>query len=175
MGFLDRFKRKSGPQTPFPPVPDWKPDFAPPSDQILQRVQYYTNEDCDIAIFRHGTCVLLKDGLTDEEASAFSMAVLSQIFNYHPDMKPLAMEDGNVLVQYNHPAVNLVISEHAESNWEAIEGNHLRALATDEVLNTPLGPNVFDDFGKKALYGRCFMFMDAQAPEIIRIERKSAS
>lgn len=36
----------------------------------------------------------------------------------------------------------------------------------------PQGNNVFDDFGKKALFGRCFMFMDAQQPEIIRIVQK---
>lgn len=42
----------------------------------------------------------------------------------------------------------------------------------DEVLITPLGPNVFDDFGKMALFGRCFMFMDAQDPKVVRIERK---
>jgi len=37
---------------------------------------------------------------------------------------------------------------------------------------TPLGSNVFDDFGKKSLFGRCFMFMDAQSPVIHQIVRK---
>ena len=67
-----------------------------------------------------------------------------------------------------------MISSYAESHWDAIEKNHQRALATSEVLITPLGPNVFDDRGKKALYGRCFMFMDAQAPEVVQIARKTS-
>ncbi|AGH86296.1 hypothetical protein F504_3784 (plasmid) [Ralstonia pseudosolanacearum FQY_4] len=36
---------------------------------------------------------------------------------------------------------------------------------------TPQGSNIFDAFGKKALFGRCFMFMDAQAPVVVRIVR----
>ena len=47
------------------------------------------------------------------------------------------------------------------------------ALATSEVLITPLGPSKFDDFGKKALFGRCFMFMDAQDPKVVKIVRKA--
>jgi hypothetical protein len=35
-----------------------------------------------------------------------------------------------------------------------------------------LGANRFDEFGKKALFGRCYMFMDADAPNIVAIERK---
>lgn len=173
MGFLERFRRKRKPQ--FPPVPDWKPDFSPEIAQIVERVRYYTDGNSDIAVFQHGTCVLLDDGLSDVEAPAFALSVLSQIFNYHPDMNPVPMDDGNVLVQYNHPAVNVVISTQAEANWAAIDLHHQRALATDEVLITPLGSNVFDDFGKKALYGRCFMFMDAQDPKVVAIHRKLSS
>jgi|GEM_PF-6378487 hypothetical protein len=46
--------------------------------------------------------------------------------------------------------------------------------ATSEVLITPAGNNVFDDFGKKALFWRRCMFMDAQDPKVVHIERKSA-
>jgi len=172
MGFFNRFQPKRQPQTHFPPVPDWKPDFSPSIHEILDRVRYYTDGGRDIAVFRHGTCVLLDDGFSDEEATAFALEVLSQIINYHVDMDPVLMDDENILVRYNHPAVNVVISAHAEANWDAIERNHRRALATHEVLITPLGPNVFDDLGKKALYGRCFMFMDAQEPEIVTIFRR---
>jgi len=84
----------------------------------------------------------------------------------------MPMKDGNVLVQYNHPAVNLVLVSVATEHWAEIDNNHQRALATDEVLITPLGSNVFDDFGKKALFGRCFMFMDAQDPHVTRVARK---
>ncbi|RNF83741.1 hypothetical protein EER27_10235 [Lysobacter psychrotolerans] len=81
------------------------------------------------------------------------------------------MKDGNVLVRYNHPAVNLVLDSIAVQHWTEIESNHQRALATDEALITPLGSNVFDDFGKKALFGRCFMFMDAQEPRVTQVVR----
>jgi hypothetical protein len=36
---------------------------------------------------------------------------------------------------------------------------------------TPLGPNRFDSFGKQALLGRAYKFMDARAPKIVRIAR----
>lgn len=58
---------------------------------------------------------------------------------------------------------------------ELFDANHQRALATDEVLITPDGPNVFDDFGKNALYGRCFMFMDALSPAVVKVIRAKAS
>jgi hypothetical protein len=169
------FKKKNPPQDPpkrFPPVPDWRPAIAQPEDQIVERLRFYTNGKCDFGVFSHGTCVVLPDGLSDAEAKKFALDTLSKIFNYHPDMNPVPMKDGNVLVQYNHPAVNLVLESVAAEHWAAIESNHQRALATDEVLHTPLGSNVFDDFGKKALFGRCFMFMDAQEPELRQIARK---
>jgi hypothetical protein len=86
-------------------------------------------------------------------------------------MNPLPMKDENVLVRYSHDAANLVLKDVADQNWSEIEKNHQRALATDEVLITPSGQNQFDDFGKKALFGRCYMFMDAQDPKIVRIVR----
>jgi len=60
-------------------------------------------------------------------------------------------------------------------HWDVIDQNHQGALATDEVLITPLGPNRFDDFGKKALFGRCFMFMDALDPKVVQVHRKARS
>ena len=53
------------------------------------------------------------------------------------------------------------------------EVERLLALAASEGLITPLGPNVFDEFGKKALFGRCFMFMDALRPVVARIVRRA--
>ena len=169
------FRKKEPRQEPpkrFPPVPDWRPAITQPLDQIIDRLSLYTNGQRDIAALTHGTCVLLPDVLSDADAEKFSCEVLSKIFNYHPDMNPMPMKDGNVLVQYNHPAVNLVLSSVAAEYWVEINNNHQQALATDEVLVTPLGSNVFDDFGKKALFGRCFMFMDAQDPCVIRIARR---
>ena len=177
-GFFKKKKTEDseGTQTPqpskFPPVPEWKPSIELPIDRIVDRVVFYTNSQKDVAVFKHGTCVLLPDGLSDRDASDVALKVLHQIFHYHPDMQPKPMKDGNILVTYNHPAANVVLSDIAEQHWHEIQKNHLKALATSEVLITPLGPNQFDDFGKKALFGRCFMFMDAQSPEVIKIVRK---
>lgn len=65
----------------------------------------------------------------------------------------------------------MVLSDFAKAHWTEIERNHQDALATSEVLITPLGHNKFDAFGMMALYGRCFMFMDAQKPEVVQIVR----
>ena len=88
-------------------------------------------------------------------------------------MHPLNMDDGNILVRYNHDLATVVLNEVAVSNWSEIDAEHQRALATDEVLITPLGHNTFDDFSKKALFGRCYMFLDAQAPRVIQIVRSN--
>jgi hypothetical protein len=58
---------------------------------------------------------------------------------------------------------------------DAIRTNHLKALARDEVLMTPAGPNKFDDFGMKALFGRCYFFMDAKKPEVVSVLRKATA
>jgi len=171
------FKKKEPPKDPpkrFPPVPDWQPSIAQPLDRIADRIRYYTNGKRDFALFEHGTCVLLDDGMSTEQAKRFAEEVLHRIFHAHPDMNPLNMDDGNILVRYNHPAMNVVLKDIVEQHWAEIEQRHQQALATDEVLITQLGPNRFDDFGKKVLFGRCFMFMDAQAPTVVRIERKDA-
>ena len=83
----------------FPPVPKWQPDFAVSVDLVLERMVYYSNNGKDIAIFKNGTAVILPSGLSDAEAKDFAPKVLSEIYNYHPDMKPLNMDDGNILVQ----------------------------------------------------------------------------
>jgi hypothetical protein len=168
------FKKKAPlppPPPGFPPVPKWRPTIAPPLDQVIDRVSYYTDRKRDFAVFANGTCVILTSGLSDEAAVAEALTVLTKIFRFHPDMNPQPMDDGNILVQYNHPAINVVIDSFAMNHWAEIDLNHQGALAGDEVLITPLGPNKFDDFGKKALYGRCFMFMDAQEPKVVRVVR----
>jgi hypothetical protein len=142
-----------------------------PLDEVAERVAFYTNGNRDFAVFRYGTCALVPSGLTDDQAAAAAKEVLSKIFNYHADMAPVPMKDGNVTVQYNHPALNVVLDRVTRENWDEIDRNHLDALATSEVLMTPLGANKFDEVGKKALFGRCFMFMDAQDPVVDRIVR----
>jgi hypothetical protein len=171
------FRKKAGPKEPakrFPPVPAWRPSIAQPLDRIAERMRYYTGGAHDFAVLRHGTCLVLPPGLSAAEAERAAAAVLARIFNAHPDMNPMPMDDGNVLVRYNHPAFNVVLADVAEEHRAEIDRRHLDALAEHEVLVTPLGPNRFDDFGKAALFGRCFMFMDAQDPRVVRVERAGA-
>ena len=158
-------------QKTFPPVPVWRPSFPQPQERIIDRIGYYTDGKRDFTVFGNGTCVILDAGLSDQTARAFSLKTLSDIFNYHPDMTPTPMDDGNLLVRYNHPAVNVVLADVAEAHWDEIERRHLDGLTESEVLITPLGPNKFDDAGKRALLGRAYMFMDAQSPEIVAIKR----
>jgi hypothetical protein len=98
--------------------------------------------------------------------------VLQRILRAHPDMKPMTMDDGNIVVLYSEPAASIVLRDIADAHWDEIEARHMSALATDEVLFTGRGPNQFDDDAKRALFGRCFMFMDAQDPRVAQIERK---
>ncbi|TKB67070.1 MAG: hypothetical protein E8D47_04550 [Nitrospira sp.] len=165
--------KKKLPQPPreFPPVPKWRPSIRQPLDRVVERVAHYTDQQRDFVVFEYGTCVLVQDGLSEEEAAAQAKDLLSKIFNFHPDMNPGHMKDGNITVQYNEPALNVVLEDIVQLNWAEIERNHQDALVASEVLMTPLGPNKFDDFGKKALLGRCYMFMDAQDPKVVRIER----
>lgn len=155
----------------FPPVPTWKPSFGQPLERVADRVSYYFDGKRDFAIFQNGTCVVLEDSLAESDAKAFSLKVLSDIIHFHPDMNPSAMDDGNILVRYNHPAVNVVLHDVADAHWAEIEAKHLQGLTPSEVLITPEGPNKFDRFGKQALLGRAYMFMDAQGPQIVRIAR----
>ncbi|AVP96821.1 hypothetical protein C7S18_06220 [Ahniella affigens] len=171
------FKKKDPPPKPpkqFPPVLDWRPSVLQPLDQIVDRVRYYTDGKRDFAVFQCGTVAILPAGLSEPDAALHAKAALHNVFHAHPDMCPLNMDDGNVLVRYNHDVLTVVLKSIASQHWSEIEREHQRALATDEVLITPMGPNKFDEFGMKALFGRCFMFMDAQAPTVVRVERSVA-
>lgn len=171
-GFLGLGAAKvAAPRPAFPPVPSWEPSFKQPRERIIDRLNYYADGKRDFVVFRHGTCVVLDDGLSDEGAKAFALKVLSDILRQHPDMIPSPMDDGNMMVRYNHPAVNIVLKDVAEANWSEIEQQHLEGLTPSEVLITPLGPNQFDTDGKIALLGRAYMFLDARDPEVAEIER----
>lgn len=155
----------------FPPLPAWKPSFSQPLERIAERFSYYTDGQRDFVVLQCGTCVLVDDGLSDAAAYTAARSVLDSIVNFHPDMNPAHMDDGNVMVRYNHPAFNVVLTDIAKANWQEIEARHKDGLTKDEVLITPLGPNIFDDFGKMALLGRSYMFMDALDPKFVEIRR----
>jgi hypothetical protein len=158
----------------FPPVPRWRPSFGQPMDELVRSARKYTNGARDFAVFRHGTLAALPDGLSDAEAQAHALTALSRVFHAHPDMNPLAMKDGNILNQYSNDVATVVLRDVIDRHWDEIQRRHLEALATDEVLITSSGPNVFDDHGKAALFGRCYMFMDALDPQVVRLERKAS-
>lgn len=181
--FIDRLigrRRDDGENIPpsddpprFPPVPLWQPSFAQPLDRIIDRLSYYSDGKRDFVVFYHGTCVILEADTDDDAAETFALNALDQVLNAHPDMHPSPMDDGNVLVRYNTPAVSIVLADVATAHWQEVESRHLDGLTHSEVLMTPLGPNKFDDFGKQALLGRAYMFMDAQSPKISQIFRRS--
>lgn len=156
----------------FPPIPDWEPNIDPNIEKIIEKFRYYTDSKKDFAVFKNGTCVLLPDGLSDEKAIEYSHETIKKIFSFHPDMNPTPMDDGNIAIWYNHPAINIVLKEISDKYIKEIDKNYLKALAKSEVIITPQGPNKFDAFGKIALFGRCYFFMDAKNPEIIKIIRK---
>lgn len=162
-------KTQSAPR--LPPVPEWRPTIRQPLERITERMAYYTNRKADFAVCEHGTCILIQNGLPEEQATAKALEALSALFHDHVHMQPNRMDDGNIAVYYQHSAVNIVLADIVAENWTEIDLNHQKALATAEALRTPLGWNVFDDFGKKALFGRCYFFMDAQNPRIVRIVR----
>ncbi|MBB5352284.1 hypothetical protein HNR46_002527 [Haloferula luteola] len=141
----------------------------------MDRFRYYTDGKQDFVVLKHGTCVVIPEGLSEDAAAKAALEIVSEIFGFHPDMNPLPMDDGNLLISYNHPAYSVVLEEVTQKHFEIIRQNHLNALATDEVLMTPDGPNRFDDFGMKALFGRCFFFMDAKMPVVTHLVRRSKS
>jgi hypothetical protein len=157
----------------FPPVPEWQPQIVQPRKALIERLRFYTDDASDFVVFRHGSMAIVPGGLDDAQAATQALEALRQVYYAHPDMNPLSMQDGNILIQYSHDVLNIVLTEVVAANWAEIDARHMEALARDEVLMTPAGPNQFDDFGKKALFGRCYMFMDAQAPEVLEIVRQS--
>ena len=160
---------------PFPPVPAWEPEIVIPLEKVIDRFRYYTDGGKDFVVLKHGTCVIVSDGLSDEAAGKEALEIVSKIFNYHPDMDPKGMDDGNIMIFYNHPAYSVVLDEITKANIDTIRKNHLKALARDEVMMTPGGANKFDEHGMKALFGRCYFFMDAKKPEVAHIIRKGAA
>ena len=158
----------------FPPVPNWQPEFGPSPEQVVETFSYYTDEERDFAVLKNGTIVELAKGVADTDVPTQVNETIAAIYNRHPDMSPQTMDDGNILVAYNYPAFNIAFEEIASAYWRGIDKNHLEALCTDEVLMSNLGANVFDDFGKKALWARCYFFMDAHRPEVIEIVRNAA-
>lgn len=133
---------------------------------------FYTDRKRSFVVFANGTCVLVGDGAKVLEKEAAE--TLNKIFYAHPDFNPIEMKDGNWIVEYSQPAFSIVFKSEIERHWDYIDRMHLEALATDEVLMSPAGPNKFDRRGKIGLYGRARMFMDAQDPKAAFVWRPQA-
>ena len=152
----------------FPPKPKWKPNVPVDIDRTIKAFCYYTDSKRSFAVFTNGTCVLLPDGTQDPETQACK--ILAAVYNYHPDFNPRTTDDGNYLVSYSQPAFSVVFSDELAANRAYIEQNYLDGVVRDEVLlNADKQPNKFDDRGKVGLFGRARMFLDAQAPKVVRV------
>jgi hypothetical protein len=154
----------------FPPKPKWKPTVPMDIPKTIQTFAYYTDHKRAFAVFTHGTCVLLPEGSQDAEKDA--KQILDDVYNWHPDFNTQTMDDGNFMVSYSQPAYSIVFEKEFEANRDYINRNHLDGVVRSEVLLNAKGePNTFDDIAKIGLFGRARMFLDAQAPVIVRIYR----
>jgi len=166
MGIFDKlFGQKE--KLDFPPKPKWKPNLPVNIDLVVDKTKFYTGHKLQFAVFEFGTVVFFSKRVDNIEQSAKS--VLDKIYNSHPDMKPITMDDGNYLVEYSEPAFTIVFKDEIEKHWDYIDKNHQDGICRAEVLINGQGqPNVFDDLGKICLYGRSKMFMDAQSPKVLK-------
>jgi hypothetical protein len=168
MGLFSNLFRKNGKgEKRFPPIPQWRPNTPIDHQRILETAKYYTNGKLQLGVFKNGTVAFFASPMPDIVNEA--KICLDKIYNFHPDFKPLTMDDGNYLVEYSQPAFTIVFKDELENYWDYIEENHQQGICTDEVLINGKGErNVFDKIGKICLFGRAKMFMDAQAPEVVK-------
>jgi hypothetical protein len=154
--------------TDFPPKPKWKPDLPVDIELIYKKAKYYTGDKLQFAVFKNGTIIFFSNKVDNIEDSA--KASLDKIYNSHPDFKPITMDDGNYLVEYSQPAFTIVFKDEIENHWDYIDKNHQDGICRAEVLINAQGQqNIFDSLGKMCLFGRAKMFMDAQAPKVVKI------
>ncbi len=153
--------------TEFPPKPKWKPNLPVDIELIYKKARYYTGDKLQFAIFQNGTVTFFSNKVDNIEDSAKTS--LDKIYNFHPDFKPITMDDGNYLIEYSQPAFTIVFKDEIEKHWDYIDKNHQDGICRDEVLINAQGQhNVFDSVGKICLFGRAKMFMDAQAPKVVK-------
>lgn len=144
-------------------VPEWKPTIERSLDKISERCHYYLNHSVTLVVFEHGTCVIVSDEKSEADSFLEAIEELSGFLKAHPDVTPMEMKDGNLLVRIPHLSVfTVVLKETMDQHGELIKENHMRAIPDHEVLITPSGPNVFDQNGMNLLFGRSFVFWDAQ-------------
>lgn len=152
----------------FPPKPKWKPNLPIDIELIYYTTKYYTDSKIQFAIFQNGTIVYFPEKVDNIEDSA--KIILDKIYNFHPDVNPKTMDDGNYIVEYSQTAFTIVFKDEIEKNWNYIDQNHQDGVCRAEVLIDGQGrKNVFDKIGKICLFGRAKMFLDAQTPKVVKI------
>ncbi|MEN0052389.1 MAG: hypothetical protein AAGC65_01905 [Mucilaginibacter sp.] len=168
LGLLSNlFRVKPEAKKRFPPVPQWQPNTPIDLDRILEAAKYYTGYKLQLGVFKYGTVTFFSAPIDNIESE--SKICLNKIYNFHPDFKPITLDDGNYLIDYSQPAFTIVFNDELDKHWNYIEKNHQRGVCTDEVLIDGQGQhNVFDRIGKICLFARAKMFMDAQEPEIVK-------
>jgi hypothetical protein len=156
----------------WPPKPEWRPEITLDLARIEKTCAYYLDHGADFAVFENGTCVFI-DTETDNVLENTS-AKLTKIISAHPDFKSEKMDDGNWMVTYNQPVMNVIFFDEYERHRKYIEHHFKQGVLKHEVFRAPSGEtvemgSVSDQIG---LLGRARMFMDALNPVIIRIWRK---
>ena len=71
---------------------------------MAETFAYYTDHSRDFVIFESSTCCLVEPDLSEDGAIAEAAGILEKIVSFHPDFHTYWMDDGNLLVGYNHPA-----------------------------------------------------------------------
>lgn len=151
-----------------PDVPTWSPSFKQPTERVVERFRHYMPDVGSFVVFENGTCVPVARGLSEVAAFDVAKDVLHQIVTKRPDLHPHKVEDGAVFIGFKPPAYTMVLSDIARAHWQEIERRHQEWVLPNEVLMTPMGPNVFDDYGKQVLLARAYMFLDARDPAPVR-------
>jgi hypothetical protein len=165
MGFFDKLF-PGDKKAAFPPTPKWRPNTPIDIDEIVNYSKSNIG-NMQFVVFKYGTVAFLPNRVDNVQDAALS--ALAKVYNYHPDFRPKTRNDGNVIVHYLQPVYNIVFKHEIETYWDYIDKNHLDGICKDEVLIDGTGqPNVLDKLGKICLFGRAKMFMDAQAPKIVR-------
>mmetsp|Transcript_17248 Transcript_17248/g.25974 ORF Transcript_17248/g.25974 Transcript_17248/m.25974 type:complete len:114 (+) Transcript_17248:232-573(+) len=81
-------------------------------------------------------------------------------------MNPLTMKDENIMVEYNHPAYNVVLTELTKDHMATINAKYLDGYSIDShAINLATY--------EAANCGRRFMLMDGQDPEVICLYRSA--
>jgi hypothetical protein len=151
--------------------PPWKPAIVQPLDRLENRFREVVKGGKDFVLFSHGTCAVVEAGMPEAVAYEAAKTILERTVHQHVDVRPTELTGGDILIRYNQPAANLVLDDIARANLLQIDAKHMSALVPEEVLIMPAGPNKFDTFAKRVLFGRCYLFMDAETLEVDRVVR----